>query len=270
MEDQPVTSLERHKRALALCTGFFSRLPTRMLESIDDIDMGRAVIYMPVIGLIMGLIISVGGLLLSAFLSSWHGALSIVHLSLIGLTAFTTLTLMTGGLHLDGLGDCADAWIGGLGDKERTLTIMKDPTCGPMAVMVVVLALVVKAGAMAGLVVSNNWLPLLLVPVLSRSAGMALFFTTDYVRPKGLGQAFSNFCNNTATRQECRWALIAGIALPALFMSSAWPALGLAFFLWHWLRRQTIERLDGFTGDVCGAFIEIMEAFLFLSVALLV
>ena len=33
---------------------------------------------------------------------------------------------LTGGLHLDGLADTADAWVGGFGDKLRTLQIMKD------------------------------------------------------------------------------------------------------------------------------------------------
>ena len=270
MEEYKVSPLERHARALALCTGFFSRLPTRHLDTIEDEDMGRAVAYMPSLGLIIGAVMAITGLLLSFLLTSWHGSLSIIHLSLIGLTVFGVLTLLSGGLHLDGLGDCADAWVGGLGDKERTLTIMKDPTCGPMAVMVVVLSLVVKAGAMAGIIASGQWLPVLLIPVLSRSAGLALFMTTDYVRPKGLGQAFSDFCANAKTRPECRLALGAGIVIPAILMAGVWPALGLAALLWHWLRRQTVERLGGFTGDVCGAVIEIIEAFLFLSVALLV
>ncbi len=38
---------------------------------------------------------------------------------------------LTGALHLDGLADSADAWLGGYGDRARTLAIMKDPYCGP-------------------------------------------------------------------------------------------------------------------------------------------
>jgi adenosylcobinamide-GDP ribazoletransferase len=40
----------------------------------------------------------------------------------------------TGALHLDGLADSADAWVGGLASRERTLEIMKDPRSGPAAV----------------------------------------------------------------------------------------------------------------------------------------
>ncbi|WP_281648044.1 adenosylcobinamide-GDP ribazoletransferase [Parendozoicomonas sp. Alg238-R29] len=270
MAAETIPTIERHARALALSVGFFTRLPTKHLETIEDQDMGRALVYLPLVGLIIGLLAAGGSLLLSAVLSGWHGSLTAVHLSLIGVTAFTLVTLVSGGLHLDGLGDCADAWVGGLGDKERTLTIMKDPVCGPMAVMVVVLVLVIKASAVVGLAISENWLPLLLIPVLSRSAGMALFLTTNYVRPKGLGQTFSNFCSDAVTRYECCVALTAGVVIPAFLLASAWPALGLAALVWHGLRQQTVKRLDGFTGDVCGAVIEIIEALLFLTVALFI
>jgi len=38
-----------------------------------------------------------------------------------------TWVVITGGLHFDGLAVSADAWGSGLGDKERTLEVMKDP-----------------------------------------------------------------------------------------------------------------------------------------------
>jgi adenosylcobinamide-GDP ribazoletransferase len=38
--------------------------------------------------------------------------------------------LLSGALHLDGLADSADAWLGGFGDRERTLQIMKDRAAG--------------------------------------------------------------------------------------------------------------------------------------------
>lgn len=43
--------------------------------------------------------------------------------------------------NLDGLADSADAWIGGLGEREKTLAIMKDVHCGPAAVVTLILLL---------------------------------------------------------------------------------------------------------------------------------
>ena len=56
--------------------------------------------------------------------------------------------LLTGALHLDGVADCADAWVGGFGDREKTFQILKDPRSGPIAVVVLVLVLLVKWAAL--------------------------------------------------------------------------------------------------------------------------
>ncbi len=55
---------------------------------------------------------------------------------------------LTGGLHLDGLADTADAWVGGFGDKARTLEIMKDPSCGPIGVLSLVIVCILKWSAL--------------------------------------------------------------------------------------------------------------------------
>src|SRR5690606_7619903 len=62
---------------------------------------------------------------------------------------------ITGALHLDGLADSADAWLGGQGNRERTLTIMKDPACGPAGVVVLVLVLLGKVAAVATLLAQS-------------------------------------------------------------------------------------------------------------------
>lgn len=262
----PDSDLVKHGKALALALGFFTRLPTRHLKTIKDEDMGRALLYLPLIGLIVG-VLTVGlGWLLQQFLLSWHETLSLGHTLMVGIVTFTVLTLASGGLHLDGLGDCADAWVGGMGDRDRTLEIMKDPTCGPMAVFILTLVLLIKSAAVVSLVMMSGWLVLMLIPVLSRAAGMALFVSSDYVRPKGLGQAFADFSGRT----ECKLALVAALILPPLLVGSwLWLPMLITLGFWLWLRHQSNERIGGFTGDVAGAVIELTEASLLVSAALL-
>jgi len=62
---------------------------------------------------------------------------------------------------MDGLADSADAWIGGMGDRNRTLAIMKDPNCGPAGVIVIVLIILLKFVALYTLVITNEWITLL-------------------------------------------------------------------------------------------------------------
>ena len=95
---------------------------------------------------------------------------------------------LTGALHLDGLADTADAWIGGFGDRERTLTIMKDPRSGPIAVVAVIIVLLLKFAALYVLLEHHQLDAVLLVPWLARVALPGLLLVTPYARPGGLGQ----------------------------------------------------------------------------------
>ena len=260
-------SWNSHGKAIALAMGFFTRLPTWQLKEIADEDMGRALLYFPLVGLVVGLTTVVFGLSISEFVEYWHGDISVLQQALIGFLCFAVLIGVTGGLHLDGVADCADAWVGGLGDKERTLKIMKDPTCGPMGVFVLVLLLLLKAAAVVVLVINLEWLVLLLIPIISRSAGMALFIYTEYVRPRGLGQTFSNF----STKPECQWSLYIGLTAPLILAGTTlWLPMLLTGLLWWWIRQQSINRIGGFTGDVAGGVIELTEACMLVAAALLV
>ncbi len=83
--------------------------------------------------------------------------------------------VVTGGLHIDGLADMADAWIGGQGDADRTLEIMKDPQCGPSAVVAVVLLLLAKLAALNVLLLHSRWDVVLLIPLIGRLSLVATF-----------------------------------------------------------------------------------------------
>ena len=180
---------------------------------------------------------------------------------------------VTGGLHLDGLADSADAWLGGFGDKQRTLDLMKDPTCGPSAVVVLVLVLLLKWLALSEVLAqlqttpSWGWLVLALVPVLARLQVMLLVVHTPYVRAQGLGTEVKN-----QAQEKWVWLLC---CLLVLFMLYQNFGLSLALLLtlalgYYLMRRLMMQRIDGWTGDTAGATIEVAEllALLVLSMAL--
>ena len=90
------------------------------------------------------------------------GAPLLLHAALL----LTAWVLLSGGLHLDGLADSADAWLGGFGDRERTLTIMKDPRSGPIAVVTLGLVLLLKFTALVALIEQHNGAALILAPLI--------------------------------------------------------------------------------------------------------
>src|SRR3989338_2131067 len=208
--------------------------------------VGRSLLSYPLVGLLLG-----------AVLLSAQWALQGVAPALQAALLLILWVGLTGGLHLDGLADSADAWAGGFGDRERTLTIMQDPRSGPIAVVVLVLLLLLKFVALATLLSPNSALSaLLLVPLLGRSAMLALFLTTAYVRPGGLGQAMAEHLP-----RALGWRVLIASALLCLLCGglSGLLALLIACALFYCVRRLMCQRIGGTTGDTAGALLETLE-----------
>ena len=228
-------------RGLVIAFGFLTRLPVPRIEALPGTWAGSLKWY-PLVGLVLGALLVALATLLS-------GPLHALPAAAIVLVAWVALT---GALHLDGLADSADAWIGGIGDRARTLAIMKDPRSGPAGVVALVLVLLLKFSALATL--ADPWL-LLLPPLLGRAAIVAWFLTTPYVRVGGLGDPLRG-----APATGCRIAVVLA-ALPSLYFGKAGFLALLAALVTGWLwRRAVVRRLGGFTGDTAGALAELVEA----------
>jgi adenosylcobinamide-GDP ribazoletransferase len=239
---------------LLIALQFLTRLPISLPCMPAPEEQGRSLLWYPLVGLLLG-----------ATLLIMHWALgnSAVPLQAACLLAFWVAA--SGGLHLDGLADTADAWVGGLGDRERTLTIMQDPRSGPIAVVVLVLMLLLKFVALWVLLAQGVvWAALLLAPVLGRSALLALFMATPYVRAGGLGQALATHLSRPAARGVLLAVAAAALCLGVVGVSALLVSVALFFYV----RRCLCERLGGFTGDTAGALLELIECAVLLVLAL--
>ena len=133
-------------RPLFIALQLLTRIPIKNIDHISDKEMGYSILYYPFVGLAIG--------------SFFYLILRITNvfdypdLMAILLTVFWVL--ITGALHLDGLADSADAWLGGFGDRQRTLDIMKDPSCGVAGVTSIVLLLLLKFVTLSLLIQQNN------------------------------------------------------------------------------------------------------------------
>ncbi|MBM3106775.1 adenosylcobinamide-GDP ribazoletransferase [Pseudomonas sp. V1] len=233
---------------------FLSSLPVRLPGMPSAAQMGRSVLFYPLVGLLFGV-------LLWGLHALLEGSPVLLHAALL-LSAWVVLS---GGLHLDGLADSADAWLGGFGDRERTLEIMKDPRSGPIAVVTLVLVLLLKFCAVLVLVERGQGVLLILAPLLGRASLLGLFLCTPYVRSGGIGQALADHL----PRRSAAWALFASFALclciAGLQGLYVLVVAGVAFF---WLRRVMIRRLGGTTGDTAGALLELLELAVLLGLTL--
>ena len=223
---------------------FLTTLRIQLKEMPTAQQNANSILFYPVVGLIIGLILYIVALLLSG--------LPTVLLSSLILVLWIWLT---GGLHLDGLADTADAWVGGFGDKERILKIMKDPSCGPIGVLSLIIVCVLKWAALYVLLEEKAALALLLFPVLGRTIALALFVSTPYVRSNGLGSSIAAHL----PKRRVYWVIGLSLSLVMYFLGLG-LLTGLAWVLtFVYLRTKFLQRLEGITGDTIGASIEISE-----------
>jgi len=229
---------------------FLTVLPIELKTIPTAQQNGQAILFYPLVGLIIGGILFIFTCLLAK--------LPIVLLASIILTLWIWLT---GGLHLDGLADTADAWVGGFGDKQRTLQIMKDPSCGPIGVLSLVIICLLKFVLIYVLIEQHQTLFLILVPIVGRVVPSILFLTTSYVREKGLGRSLTDHLPKIAS-----WIITGFVLLLLLY----WELQGLITIIGFlsslvYLRHLFIKRIGGITGDTVGATIEISETVLLFT-----
>lgn len=241
-------------RAFWLAVQFLTRLPTPRVE-IDAPARGVSVLFYPLVGLLIGVLLVL-----------LHWPLASADAGLEAALLLLAWVLVTGGLHLDGLADSADAWLGSHGDRARALAIMKDPCSGPAGVVAVVLVLLVKFAALSALLWESEWEALIVAPLLGRAALVALLLTTPYVRPDGIG---ADHAAHLPRVLAAGVLAVTGIAVVAwLEWDGLWLLAAAAAAIFG-LRYLMFRRLGGTTGDTLGAGCEIVEATALVTLALL-
>lgn len=242
--------MHNHIRHLFLAIAFLTRIPVPALGRLEATDFARAALFYPLVGLLVGALLCLPMALFP-------------HAPAILLAAILTVlwAAVTGGLHLDGLADSADAWLGGYGDVEKTHRILKDPLVGTAGVVALAGVLLLKFAALVVLLERGAWLLILLAPALGRALVLLLFLTTPYVRAGGLASAVTEHLPRTSAW----WVTLATLVLVSLVSLTGLCVVLLGFWL---LRRIMVQRLQGCTGDTAGATVEIGEMLWLVGVAL--
>lgn len=242
-------------RAFWVALQFLTRLPVPRSITASPEERGRSVPFYPLVGLLLG------GLLLGM-----QGLLAATDAGLQSAMVLLVWVLLTGGLHLDGLADSADAWAGSHGDRDKALRIMKDSASGPAGVTAVVLVLLLKFTALSVLISENIWMSLVMAPVLGRLAIVFLFVSAPYVRPGGLGADHAMYIPRPAAIIVLILVAALVIAPGGIGLAALTAALGLLLIL----RIMMIKRLGGATGDTLGAACELIEVAVLTAIALVV
>ena len=212
-------------------------------------DAPKIMPYFPIVGLVIGLILMMGDYLFSKV---WP-------MPVVSLWEVLLLAVLSGGLHLDGLGDTADG-IFSHRPREQMLTIMRDSRIGAMGLITIVFVLAFKWVGLQH-ISENRTLFLLMVPAYSRGAMLFGIRFLKYGRPDGgLGTDFFS--------KGAGLSAFVGMSLPLLLSFwLGWTSilLNLLFLVMTGVILLYYKRrLDCITGDMLGAMVEVEEAWLFM------
>lgn len=242
--------------AFLVAMQFLTVFPPVIRRAFTPQELGRAVGFFPLVGLLLG------GVLASAYtILSW--------LFPPALSSALTLALwifLTGALHLDGFLDACDGLFGGFTPESR-LEIMRDERVGAFALAGGVMLLLSEFSALAASPLPA--LSLLLAPTLGRLAISLAVPAFPYARPNGLGQAMKQ---QTTWRQAgLAFLLAAGTVVAGAAITGRWLSAGIALAgvipLVYAGARFVLGRIPGLTGDIYGALCILTELYVLLVLA---
>ena len=235
-------------RGLRAAFGLMTTLPFRLPADWSAGDSGRASVWYPFIGVVIGALTWL----------AWKGATFVFPPLVAGIVTLIVWVVLTGGLHLDGLADCCDGLLASTSAEHR-LEIMKDPRLGAFGVIGLIMVLFLKATILASLT-SVSSIGILLAAIVARwcilPAGVM-----PLARPSGMGADFAAGFQ----RSFMIWGAIIPLAIAIILgtrgVLSVVVGVGAAALI-LWLAKS---RIGGVTGDVFGMIVEVVETTVVLT-----
>ncbi len=240
---------------LLLALQFLTIIPVK-IKGIGKGSLAKSLIYFPLIGLLLGIALAVVNNLLQN--------LSFPEFS-INIILVVLLMILTGGIHLDGLADSADAFLSRKNEDEM-LAIMRDSHIGVMGVLALISVVLLKIAFLSSIGISSKIAALILICVLSRWSMVFAIFLFPYARKEGKAKVFFEGIN-------LKIFVVAAI-ITSVLAFAAWKVKGLKVFTAVSIKSYTIQRfvnnkINGITGDTLGALCELNEAAALLLIIIL-
>lgn len=222
---------------------FLTISPTLIKRMFTSQEMGRAVGWFPLVGVVFGLLLyGVNFAAQLIFPTSVSAALTLF-----------AWVVFTRAFHLDGFMDTCDGLFGGW-TPERRLEIMKDSRMGAFGVAGGILALITEYSALSSS--TNLFAAIMLATTLGRWASPLVIYAFPYAREDGLGIEMKR---NVSIKEVIIATLIAGITAWSV---SSWMGFilmlctAVAGFL---VAFYAMRLLSGLTGDIYGTVTTLIE-----------
>lgn len=239
---------------LKISFAMYSHIPVPATDWSDE-NMKYSMCFFPVVGMVIG-----------GCMYLWYLAGTLLP---FGNTFQTAVYLVipvaiSGGIHLDGLLDTADA-LSSWQTRERRLEILKDSNSGAFAIITGLVYFILAFGVMSE--VGSRSIGVIGVSfVLSRSLSGYSVVSFKKARNTGLAVAFAN----PAQKKAVQITMVLFIVACALLLVWINPVPGIAVFagalltFWYY-HHVAMHYFGGITGDLCGFFTQISELVMALA-----
>lgn len=223
---------------------FLTILPIKIKSEIKKEDLGRSLVYFPLVGALLGFFLVLTFLTFD-FLPHLVTAVLILGASII----------ITGGMHLDGFADTCDG-LYGFKTKARALEIMRESHIGAMGVIGIIVLLLLKFALLASIPKESMWRLLILMAVFARWAQTLACLFSSYARKEGKAKYFIEYAGKREFFIGTVFTLTAFLLLLNVKGLILFIVTLLSIILSiSWIKR----RIDGMTGDTIGAVNEVAE-----------
>lgn len=236
----------------------FSKIPMPQAEWTKE-NMKYMFCFFPLIGSVIGGV---------TMLAAWAGIRYVFDRTFVTIVLVLIPVLITGGIHVDGLLDTADA-MSSWQERKRRLEILKDSNAGAFAVITACVYFLTLYGAYAQ--IGENFRALCVLSagfMVSRSlSGMGVIMIPK-AREDGTVAEFSRKAQDRTVRN----VLVVYLILLLMLMIYLHPVYGSAAFIaavliFAYYRHMALKYFGGTTGDLAGFFLCICEAGMALVIA---
>lgn len=226
---------------------FFTRIPINKSLKCEKENFRHGSIFFPVVGLFIGIV-------------QWLVYYMLIKVLPVNITAVFVVVIpiiLTGGLHVDGLGDTCDGFFSLKGDKDKIIEVMKDSRVGTYASIAIVFDMLVRYAAVSTIIEMNLPLILIATPIIARFTVVFISFIGKNAKETGSGNIFIGNIDVKRIAITGVTTIILGSLLLGFSKSIILIVSGLALsFLFN---KFCESKITGLTGDSLGANNELTE-----------
>lgn len=234
---------------------FLTRIPVKLNLPCEKEDFRRGAAFLPLVGFVVGL-------------TQWGAYELLIKVLPLNTTIVIIILIgiiVTGAIHLDGLGDTCDGFFAFKG-SDKIIEIMKDSRIGSYACIAVIFDLLFKY-TLFSFIAPKLSVGIIAVPTISRFSLLLLITIGKNAKKTGTGNLFVENVGKT----QLFIGLIIALGILILIMNSRYVAILLsAGVIFTAIFNQfSKSKIGGITGDILGANNELVEILTLILIAII-